>query len=73
MSNAIGRSCQPGGTHVAFLLRLPREVVDHLDACARASYRTRTAEVVKRLQESMANESIDEHGVIVVDRSTPHK
>lgn len=49
-----------------FLLQLPTDVLTHLDACAKANYRSRTAEILMRLEASMANESIDEHGVIVV-------
>lgn len=48
-----------------FLLRIPAQLLSHIDAAARASYRTRTAEVIRRLEESVKNESIEEHGVIV--------
>lgn len=47
------------------ILRLPQELVDHLDACAAANCRSRSGEIRFRLEASAANESIDEHGVIV--------
>lgn len=53
--------------------RIPPPMLQHLDACAKANYRTRTAEIIQRLQASMANESIDEHGVIVVRSPAPLK
>ena len=37
-----------------------------LDAAAKANHRSRSKEIIRRLEASMANESIDEHGVIVV-------
>jgi hypothetical protein len=49
----------------AVLIRLPYELLDRLDAFASAGYRSRTAEIQRRLEASMVNESIDEHGVIV--------
>lgn len=55
------------------LVNLPVSVWAHLDKCAKAQWRTTTAEVRRRLEESMANESIDEHGVIVVHSPTPLK
>ena len=48
------------------LIRLPQYVLDHVDAAALAQLRSRSAEIQMRLEASMANESIDEHGVIVV-------
>ena len=65
MSN--GLSCQAHGhREKRILLRVPADMLAHFDACAVAGYRTRTAELLMRLEASMANESIDEHGVIVV-------
>lgn len=49
------------------LLRCPVELLRHIDACAKANYRTRTAEILSRLESSAAGESLDEHGVIVRD------
>lgn len=49
-----------------FLLRLPQSMLTHIDAAAKARYRTSTAEILSRLLASMEGESIDEHGVIVV-------
>lgn len=51
--------------HKNVLIRLPVSVLEHIDAAAKAGFRSRTAEVVKRLLETMEGESIDEHGVIV--------
>jgi hypothetical protein len=50
---------------VAVLIRLPRDLLDRLDAMAAANYRSRTAEIQLCLEASMENQSIDEHGVIV--------
>lgn len=47
------------------LLRMPVEMLQHIDRCADAMYRTRTAEILLRLQESIEGESFDDHGVIV--------
>ena len=48
------------------LIRLPQDVIEHMDAAASAQFRSRSGEIRFRLEASMANESIDEHGVIVV-------
>lgn len=48
-----------------FLLRMPPPLLRHIDAAARANYRTRTSEILYRLAVSIEGESIDEHGVIV--------
>ena len=53
-------------THVAILIRMERALLVKLDRAARVGWRSRTAEVNWRLDSSLANESIDEHGVIVV-------
>ncbi|MEQ1660295.1 MAG: Arc family DNA-binding protein [Hylemonella sp.] len=47
------------------LARLPQELIDHIDACAEANCRSRSAEIRFRLEASIEGESIDEHGVIV--------
>lgn len=47
------------------LIRLPVEMIAYLDAAAKAQHRSRTAEILHRLDASMVGESIDEHGVIV--------
>lgn len=59
---------RPGYTQ--FLLRLPVETLEKVKRIADASRRKTTSEIVLRLEASMANESIDEHGVIVVHSST---
>lgn len=56
-----------------FFLRLPAEMKDQLFASAKANFRTPTMEILQRLQASMAGESIDEHGVIVVTASHKNK
>ena len=56
-----------------FLLLLPVAIREHIAAAAKAGHRTRTAEIVMRLAASMENESIDEHGCIVVRSATPLK
>lgn len=48
-----------------FLLRLSPSDREHLEAAAKAGFRSLTAEILMRLRASMENESIDEHGVIV--------
>lgn len=52
--------------HTPVLSRMPQELIDLLDTAANASFRSRSAEMVYRLQASFENESIDEHGCIVV-------
>lgn len=47
------------------ILRLPAEMVEHLDRAADAGFRSRTTEVIKRLEQSMQGESFNEHGAIV--------
>jgi hypothetical protein len=48
-----------------FLLRIPTETLDKVKRIAAASHRKTTSEIVMRLEASMENQSIDEHGVIV--------
>ena len=51
------------------LVRMPAQMVEHLDRCADVMYRSRTAEILMRLEQSMEGESIDEvHGVILTHR-----
>ena len=49
----------------AILLRMPMALVKHIDAAAEANYRSRTAEILARLDASAVGESIGDHGVIV--------
>lgn len=67
------RKSAKNGTHTAVLIRMPNELLDKINRFSKASYRTKTGEVLLRLEASFANESIDEHGVIVVHSSTPLK
>lgn len=55
------------------LICLPVELVAAIKASARATCRSMTAEVNVRLKACFANESIDEHGVIVVHSPSPLK
>ena len=64
------------------LISVPVPLLKKLDTAARTEKRSRTAEVCVRLAESLknkqrtagvANESIDEHGVIVLHAPTPIK
>lgn len=55
-----GEICHP------VVIRMPPEVIRHIDVCAAANGRTRSSEIRVRLEASMANESVNEHGVIVV-------
>lgn len=65
---AVNKNCA-----IAVLLRFPEDVLKKLDSIASANYRSRTAEVVLRIEASMANESIDEHGCIVVHAPAARK
>ena len=52
--------------HIApVVVRLPADLVAMLDAAAKAGFRSRSAEIRMRLEASLVNQSIDEHGVIV--------
>lgn len=64
--NAAPRRQAGSGRAKRFLLRLPEEMMTHIDACAAASFRKRNAEILMRLKASMDHESMDEHGVIIV-------
>ncbi|MBV7454318.1 Arc family DNA-binding protein [Acidovorax sp. sif1233] len=46
-------------------LRMPVVLRDHLEACAKANFRSLSAEMCARLEASTVGESIDEHGAIV--------
>lgn len=59
--------------HSAVLVRMPPELHEELKRFALAGYRSVTGEIVQRLKESLENQSIDEHGVIVVHSSTSLK
>lgn len=45
--------------------RMPEDLISLLEGAAKASFRSRSAEMVYRLRASFENQSIDEHGVIV--------
>lgn len=47
------------------LLRMPVGLLAHIDAAAAAGHRSRTAELLMRLEASALGESIGEHGEIV--------
>lgn len=51
----------------SLLLRLPVGLFKHIDAAADANYRSRTGEIIARLEASAEGESVNEHGVIVRD------
>lgn len=55
------------------LLRMPVGLLAHIDAAAQAAHRTRTAELLMRLDASAVGESIDEHGAIVRQASAGNK
>jgi len=61
------------GEYFNVLVALPAEMVDRLDLVAKASFRSRTAEIHQRLLASLQNESVDEHGVIVLHVSQHSK
>jgi hypothetical protein len=52
---------------------MPVSMLEHIECAAASEMRSVTAEILFRLKASMANESIDEHGVIVVHSSVPLK
>jgi len=53
----------PGAVPV--LCRLAPDVIEHLDKAAAAALRSRSAEILMRLRQSMEGESFDVHGCIV--------
>lgn len=57
----------------AVLVRMPADQLDQLRAFAKAQYRTLTGEINRRLEASLVGESIDEHGVIVVQDAARNK
>jgi Arc-like DNA binding domain len=59
-------SSSKSDAHKQCLLRLPVEVRERLRGFAKVNHRSFTAEVLMRLETSMANESINKHGVVVV-------
>lgn len=69
----IARSGAFKTPHTPVLSRMPQELIHLLDAAANASFRSRSAEMVYRLQTSFENESIDEHGCIVVQAKPSSK
>lgn len=62
-----------GREWVGILIRLTKKDAQHIRDVAKANFRSRAAECRFRLEASMANESIDEHGVIVVRSTVPLK
>ena len=46
-------------------VRIPPEVLQHIDRAATANFRSRSAEIIWRLIQSTVGESFDEHGCIV--------
>ncbi len=46
-------------------VRIPPDLLEHLRQCAEAECRSLNGEIVSRLRESAAGESIGEHGEIV--------
>jgi len=74
------RASQRGGRQTnkpkkfkTLVIRMPTELAEKIDLFSRASWRTLTAEVVRRLEDSFENQSIDEHGVIVAHSPMPLK
>ena len=63
----------PASGFPPFSIRMPPELVARLNAAATANGRSTGREAVRRLEASFENESIDEHGVIVVHSPTPLK
>ena len=59
--------------HTNFLVRMPDALLKKVKQFARLGHISATAEAVRRLEASFANDSIDEHGVIVVHSPTPIK
>lgn len=58
---------------VAVIIRLPRDMVEKIDAFAATTFRSRSAFIKSRIYESMQHESIDIRGVIVRHDPTPGK
>lgn len=50
---------------VQLVLRMPPEMLEHIDRAAAAGWRSRTSELLRRLSETMEGESFDAHGCIV--------
>jgi len=71
--SVLYRGAAPIAERTALCLRLPPALLDKLDAAASAGYRSRNAEIQRRLEASVENESVDEHGVIVVHVSQHSK
>lgn len=47
------------------LIRIDADLLDHLGSCAKANYRSRSSEILWRIDMSVEGELIDEHGRIV--------
>lgn len=59
--------------HENFLVSIPLELLEKVKCFAKVNHRSGTAEIVSRLEASFANQSIDEHGVIVHQVPSVHK
>lgn len=66
------RTCGPAND-ATFMFRLPRATKEKLLAVAWANRRGSNEELLLRLEASFENQSIDEHGVIVVRSPIPLK
>jgi hypothetical protein len=73
VSQRPGRRRKPTGPMKTLVIRVPIKLAEKIDRFSAALWRTQTAEIVRRLEESFENQSIDEHGVIVVHSPTPIK
>ena len=71
MSTARPRRNPPKGTPV--VARMTDELRDLLDAAAKASLRSRSKEIIHRLQASFEGQSIDKRGVLVERRPKSFK
>lgn len=68
MSARRQRRSQQDAEFKQMLVRMPVQLLGLIDAAAKANWRSKTSEVVMRLQASFEGESINEHGVIVSTR-----
>lgn len=59
--------------HKNFLISVPAELLEKVKHFAQINHRSGTSEIVARLEASFENQSIDEHGVIVIHSPAPLK
>lgn len=52
--------------HMPVVARMQKDLIEMINVAAKANFRSRSDEIRHRLQASFENESIDEHGCIVV-------